>query len=749
MQAEFQLKTAVQCSNDCLIIIFKHITKAKFSRPFITLTIASGGHLAILNRKVFNYLFNRLSNHLKRDTLNSLNSFFHSTSLIKTSNNEKTDPLLHGDFLCVATMARAEEPNEALELSVEQLLNTKVTSVAKKAQSLNDAPAAVFVISNEDIRRSGATNIPDALRLAPGLDVARIDANKWAVSSRGFNGRFANKLQVLIDGRSAYTRSFAGIYWENQDVMMEDIDRIEVIRGPGATLWGANAVNGVINIITKHTSDTLGGSLNVGGGTEEQGFGSFRYGTKFGEDTTARAYIKGFNRDNNSHTDGGNANDGWDKVQAGFRLDSQLTTQDTLNFQGDMYYANINQASVFEQASSPFVIAQQDKNQTYGGNILSKWQHTISPTSDYYLQFYFDTYTRKEGQYIDNRDTLDLDFQHRFTLWDWNEIIWGLNYRYGHDNLDGVKLQNCSTIFSANPHEVNDQVFSGFVQDELTLIDDKLWLTIGSKFEHNDYSGFEGQPSAKIMWAPHNQHRLWAGVSRAVRTPSRLEQAGQLVTGVLPPQEFFLPVVIRANGNPNFKSEEVITYEAGYRTTFSKSVSLDLTGFYNDYRDLRSGVRPGIFFDGSTLVEPVTFGNNLNGKTYGIEIATVWQMLDWWRWDFSYSWLQTDINPQKTAISPEQRTSVRAAISPIENLDLDFWFRYVEDNYTRGEFPEFTVKPYFTLDLRVAWRPMKNLELSLVGQNLLENNHLEYRQEAQTLPTAIDRGMYGKISWGF
>jgi iron complex outermembrane receptor protein len=290
-------------------------------------------------------------------------------------------------FLCLSTLASAEEQNEALGLSVEELLNTKVTSVAKKAQSLNDAAAAAFVISNEDIKRAGVTNIPDALRLAPGLDVARIDSNKWAVSSRGFNSRFANKLLVLIDGRSAYTRTFSGVYWENQDVMMEDVDRIEVIRGPGATLWGANAVNGVINIITKHSSKTQGGSLNVGGGTQERDFASFRYGTKLGEDTTARAYVKGFNRASNTHVSGGNANDSWDEVQGGFRLDSQLNTQDTLKFQGDIYHNNINQASVFPQKTPPFVLAQKNKLDAYGGNILGRYQHTISPTSDYALQF--------------------------------------------------------------------------------------------------------------------------------------------------------------------------------------------------------------------------------------------------------------------------------------------------------------------------------------------------------------------------
>ncbi|MEQ1544330.1 MAG: TonB-dependent receptor plug domain-containing protein [Methyloglobulus sp.] len=429
-------------------------------------------------------------------------------------------------MLFLSPFAQAEEQNEAVNLSVEDLLNVKVTSVAKKAQSLNDAPAAAFVISNDDIKRSGATNIPDALRLAPGLNVARIDANKWAVGSRGFNGRFANKLLVLVDGRSAYTRSFSGVYWENQDVMMEDVDRIEVIRGPGATLWGANAMNGVINIITKHSSETQGGLLNAGGGTEEQGFGSFRYGTKFGKDTTARAYVKGFNRDENTHLTGEGAGDNWDKVQGGFRLDSQLNTQDTLKFQGDIYHANINQSSIFQQPSPPFAFTQNDRTHSYGGNVLGRYQHTFSTTSDYSLQFYYDTYTRNDAEYTDSRDTLDVDFQHRFTLLDWNEIVWGLNYRYGHDFIAGNRLQNGGKIFDITPNSVNDQLISGFIQDELTLIENKLWLTIGSKFEHNDYSGFEGQPSARIMWAPHNQHRLWAQAFQDQSVPHHVPNRG-------------------------------------------------------------------------------------------------------------------------------------------------------------------------------------------------------------------------------
>lgn len=661
--------------------------------------------------------------------------------------------------LCFQPSLNAEEQSKVFDLSVEDLLNVEVTSVAKKAQSLNDAPAAAFVITNEDIKRSGATSIPDALRLAPGLDVARIDANKWAVSARGFNGRFANKLLVLIDGRNAYTRTFSGVYWENQDVMLEDIDHIEVIRGPGAALWGSNAVNGVINIITKSSAETQGALLNAGGGTEEQGFGSFRYGARLGENTTARAYVKGFKRGENTLVSGGAAGDDWDKTQGGFRLDSQLSTQDALTFQGDIYQTHVNQFSYYPQIVPPFQITEKDVNSADGGNLLGRWQHAFSPTSDYSLQFYYDSYTRDDVPLHEHRDTLDVDFQHRFALLDWHEIIWGLGYRYGHDHLHGANIANGAPVYKLNPESVNDQVFSGFIQDELTLIDNQLWLTIGSKFEHNDYSGFEGQPSARIMWSPHNQHRFWAGVSRAVRTPARGEHHATSLTSVIPPQASPLPafgaapIAVIAEGNPDFGSEEVIAYEVGYRTTFAESVSLDVAGFYNDYRNLRYGLPGTPFFNGAALVLPLTFTNQLQGHTYGVEIATVWQMLDWWRWDINYSWLHTQLNDQgnpQAGISPEQRMSLRGALSPRRDVDLDFWLRYVDSNFSVGSSLGDSVIPsYVTLDLRIAWRPYQDLELSLTGQNLLEDNHLEYVQETQTLPTAIDRGMYGKMSWNF
>ena len=669
--------------------------------------------------------------HIKSDSLKVLLIYFLSLTIYSTN--------AHSDH------------SELIDFSVEDLLNIEVTSVSKKAKSLNDSPAAIFVITNDDIKRIGATSIPEALRLAPGVNVARIDSNKWAISARGFNGRFANKLLVLIDGRNAYTRAFSGVYWENQDVMLEDVDRIEVIRGPGATLWGANAVNGVINIITKHSADTQGGLLAVGGGTEEQGFGSFRYGGTLNEDTTARAYIKGFKRDENTHQSGGEAGDDWDKVQGGFRIDTQLTARDNLTIQGDAYRSILNQNTTLAQLTPPYQSNFNEKIDTFGGNILARQKHIFSPTSDYSLQFYYDFYERDEVYMKESRHVADLDFQHSFAFLDWNNIIWGTSYRYTHDLLR-------STYVTANPTSRNDQLFTAFVQDEITLIEDLLWLTLGSKFEHNDFSGFEAQPTARLMWTPHHKHRLWAAASRTVRTPSRLEHNMTLLRSVSlhptpTPPHTLVPVALTLTANDQYESEEVFSYEIGYRTTVIKNVSIDFTAFYNNYKNLRSGLFGAP--DPSTLPinQPVMPINQNKAHSYGFEIASVWQMLDWWRWDINYSFLKTDYNSnsvsQVLGLTPQQQFSLRSAMSPWQNIDLDLLFRYIDQNTAVTTFGDADIKAYVSLDIRLAWRPINSIELSLVGQNLLAENHHEYNQELFTTPTEIDRGMYGKLAWSF
>lgn len=647
-------------------------------------------------------------------------------------------------YVTSTTLAYSNQ-NELINLSVEDLLNIDVISVAKKAKSLNDSPAAIFVITQDDIKRIGATSIPEALRLAPGLDVARIDANKWAVTARGFNGRFANKLLVLIDGRNTYTRAFAGVYWENQDVMLEDIERIEIIRGPGAALWGANAVNGVINIISKHSADTQGGLLVAGGGTEKQGFGAFRYGGKLNTNTPARAYIKGFKRDENTHQSGREAGDDWNKVQGGFRLDSQFTARDNLTIQGDGYHSRINQNTTTPTLSAPYQNNFNETIDTFGGNLLIRQQHTFSSTSDYSLQFFYDFYQRDETFSKDSRHTVDIDFQHRFAFLNWNDVIWGAGYRYTHDDS---MIKSAIAFNNINPNIRNDQLFSAFLQNEITLLDDSLWLTFGSKFEHNDYSGFEVQPTARIMWIPHHQHRLWGAVSRAVRTPSRLDHDISILGSVIPGNP---PIAVTFNGNRQFDSEQVLSYELGYRTTIIDNVSIDFTAFYNNYKKLLLPLRKAPIPASGVIELPNTITNNAKTKTYGIEIATVWQMLDWWRWDANYSLLITDVDSQKETIdrSPQQRVSLRSALSPWHNFDIDILFRYVDRNTSNGISGNTIINDYVSMDIRLAWKPVNNIELSLVGQNLLAGHHLEYKQESFTSLTAIDRGIYGKLTWKF
>ncbi|TPQ24802.1 TonB-dependent receptor plug domain-containing protein [Methylomonas koyamae] len=640
------------------------------------------------------------------------------------------------------------------DLNLEELMAVKITSVAKKVQSLQDSAAAVFVISNEDIKRSGATSIPDALRLAPGIDVGRIDSNKWAVSSRGFNGRFANKLLVLIDGRNLYTPAFAGVYWELQDVMLEDVERIEVVRGSGAALWGANAVNGVINIITRHSADTQGGLVNAGGGTEERAFGAFRYGTRLNDTTTARAYLKGFERDALARANGSSAGDYWSKMQGGFRLDSEVSDADSLTVQGDMYSADLNQQLSLATLTAPYRQVVGDRAMASGGNIVSRWQHDFSDTSNTTLQLYLDSYNRREGFIDEERHTTDLDFQHHFALNAWNDIIWGLGFRYSSSDVTDIRPD----LISFRPTDRDNSYYSGFLQDQLTLIDDTLWLTLGSKLEHNDFTGFELQPTARLMWAPHPHHRLWGAISRGVRIPSRVDADMSLVGQILPPfsgqNVTPFPLELAVMGSETYKAEQVLAYEIGYRFSPNPAFSIDVAGFYNNYSTLRS-FQPGAIDTSqlpAALSQPFYINNGNAGRTYGIETSAVMKMLDWWRWDISYSALQTELSSNayyQEAVSPQHKISLRASVNPTSNLTLDAWLRYVDNASAFTLTGPAHIRSYTTLDLRLGWKLSRGVELALVGQNLLDNRHLEYIQETFTQATEVQRGVYGKITWEF
>ena len=636
-------------------------------------------------------------------------------------------------------------------LGIEDLMNIQVTSVARRPEKRTEAPAAIHVITGEEIRRSGVTTIAEALRMAPGLDVARGGSHSWAISSRGFNETVASHLLVLIDGRSVYTPVFSGTIWEAQDTMLEDIDRIEVIRGPGATLWGANAMDGVINVVTKSAKDTEGGLATVGGGTYEEGFSSFRYGAKIAPNAYFRAYSKYNQRDGFDTPNGHEAPDGWTTGQGGFRLDFDASKEDLLTVQGDIYRAELDQRSIEPILVPPFSRVNSQDLVDSGGNVLGRWSHTFSERSNMALQMYFDRAATGGGRDI-STDTFDIDFQDKISTDTRNDIVWGAGYRHLSDKIISPE---------SFPTERERDLFSAFAQDEVSILEKRLSLTLGSKFEHNDFTGFEVQPSARLLWLPQERHSVWAAVSRAVRTPSRGEEDVRLPQSAIPPGELGpgSPVgLVTVLGNRDFKSENLRAYELGYRVQPHSKLSLDFAGFYNVYDNLRS-FEPGTPFLESNplplhLIVPVREANKLNATTYGGEVSAVWQAMQRWRLRAIYSNLNMnlDSDPRSTDTtsskqdgdSPRHQFSVRSSIDLPENVECDFDLRYV------SRLPNRDVPAYVTADVRAGWRPTKMLDLSIVGQNLLDPRHPEFTPAfVKQPPSEVPRSIYLKLTIKF
>ena len=654
-----------------------------------------------------------------------------------------------GSFLSAPAIAHTA--NDLTELSLEALMDISVTSVSKKPQKLANAAAAAFVISQEDIRRSGATNIPDLLRMVPGVQVARIDANKWAVSIRGFNGRFANKLLVLKDGRSIYTPLFSGVYWEHQTTPLEDIERIEVIRGPGAALWGANAVNGVINIITKHSSDSNGGMISAGMDSFEKGFVTLGYGKNLSDSTDMKVYGNYSNHAAGQSSNGSDAHDAWQNGTAGFRFDSQLDDKNSLTIQGDVFSGSYDETYTLYGLANPGIPqVQQSFATTSGFNLLSRWQRTLSDTDSITLQWYYDHYRRSMLELGETRDTVDLDLQHRFKLGKHQDIIWGLGYRYSYDNLSN------SPYIAFNQPTKGASLFSGFIHDEIALIPDRLSLILGTRLEHNDYTGFEIQPNARLLWSPSQKHSLWASVSRAVRTPSRGDREINYRFQTLPG-----PTQLEINGTKGFKSETVIAYELGYRTTPGPRISLDLALFVNQYDKLRVPLSGSPYLGASSIVQPFNLSNTMHGHTYGSELSVNWKPLDWWRLQATYSYLCAimyldqgsgepiaEINRSDLAGgSPRHQGSIRSGFDLGKQVELDFWLRAVD---RVAYIDQIAIPGYVTMDIRLAWKPVKQLELALVGQNLFQKRHPEYIPEfINTTASEVPRSVYGKVTWRF
>ncbi len=635
--------------------------------------------------------------------------------------------------------------NNLFEMSLEDLMDIEISSVSKKKQKLSEAAAAIFVITQEDIRRSGVASIPEALRMAPGIEVARIDANKWAITCRGFNEFYSSKLLVLIDGRSVYTPLFSGVYWDIQDTLLEDIQQIEVIRGPGATLWGANAVNGVINIITKSAKDTQGGLVTAGGGTEEKGFGSVRYGGKSVEDTYYRVYAKYFDRDNFVLSSGGNASDEWDCLRSGFRLDRQVSDVNTLVVMGDIYDGDSGQMITIPHSPSFTMQTIRSTIEVSGGHFLTRWNHIFSKTSEMDLLLYYDYKKRESIQIDETRDTFNFDFQHYFSWGDAHDITWGLGYRYTEDKTDG------SFAVSFDPNRKHDNVFSTFFQDEIELIEKTLQMTCGSKLEYNDYTGFEYQPSVRFLWTPHELHSVWTALSRAVRTPARANTDIRINFATIPGN-----MAMAILGDNNFDSEKVVAYEIGYRYKPETHLSIDTAAFFNSYDNLLTSEPGALFFDPTPIphmVIPFYMGNKMDGHSYGVELVATWNLTNRWKITANYSYLQIQLHADSSTMpsdnedaegaSPHNQFHLKSCIDLPHSFEFDQSIYYV-DNLTTLNVPN-----YVRMDLRLAWRPKKNIEVSICGQNLLENRHQEFTDYQGIPKTEIERSVYGKLVWKF
>lgn len=628
------------------------------------------------------------------------------------------------------TFAQSSAVPDYKRLSLSELMDLEVVSVSRRPEKFSQAASAIQVITNDDIRRSGATNLPEALRLASNLNVAQKGSQGWAVSARGFNTELGNKMLVMIDGRTVYSPLFSGVFWDVQDYVLADIERIEVVSGPGATLWGSNAVNGVINIITKSAEDTTGLYAESAVGTELENLTSLRYGTKLSPNVNLRLYGKFVERDGGAFPDGSDAPTDWQSRRGGFRLDATPNPGNSLTFQGDIYDNHQDTAS-----GEPTFYS--------GGNLLGRWTHAFEDESEMVLQFYYDRANVSQhirssfapaGRFRERLDTYDFDFQHRLRSGERHQIVWGFGYRRIHDVVDNAPG------LAFLPAEVEQDLYSGFLQDEILLR--AGWsVTLGTKFAHNDYTGLEFEPSVRTEWEITPRHSVWAAISRAVRMPSRIDR--DLRVPISPP---FL------DGGPRFESETVIAYEAGYRARIGPRMLVSLAAFFNRYDKIRS-VGPA-----SAAPAPLHIQNNVEGHTHGMEIDTTYEVGPGWRLRAGYALLaesirvkpgRVDLNNGLSEVAdPRNQFSLRSSWDLPKRFELDAGVRWVDELRVNGGGAPAYVPAYWEMDVRLAWRPAEKLELSLVGQNLLHDRHREYGAPSPTREE-IERSVYAKVAWRF
>lgn len=626
-----------------------------------------------------------------------------------------------------ASPPQVDKPTDAkdiLNLDLEQLANTpvtvpagtsmaaEVTSVSRTAEPIARTPAAVYVVTNEMIRRCGARNVPEVLRTVPGVDVAQINASTWAISIRGFNGRFANKLLVQIDGVAIYSPLHSGVFWERDPVMLEDVERIEVIRGPGGSLWGNNAVNGVINIITKSSKDTKGVYADVGGGTEHRQFSNLRVGGQSG-DVAYRVW--GSNADDNCGyvpNPGDRAVDSYRYAQGGFRADWTPTREDTITCQGDF----VDGRSGYQGYTA--MMEQFTPSDFSRRTLMSRWAHQTDPDTDWAVQaYYYEPYGDSE-QVRECNTNFDVDFQYHAKR-NRHDIVWGCGYR--NDNEELLFNLTSGGWQPPSPGITNldtEKIPSYFFQDTITLVEDRLFFTAGSKFDHNNITNFEYQPSAKLAYTPDERTSWWGAITRAVRTPSLKE---------------------RANTHEDLDSETLLSYEIGYRRQATERCFWELAVFYNRYNNLIA----------TATMSAQGYANVGDADTYGFEYNTTYQVAPGWRLTGSYSFFIECLTVPMpymyefpAGANPRNMFYFQSGWDLGHDVTFDLMFRYV-DSLAMG------VQKYFVGDIRVAWRPTRRFEMSVVGQNLFDGRHYEFYDALGVKATEVKPGVYGMVSWRY
>jgi iron complex outermembrane recepter protein len=661
--------------------------------------------------------------------------------------------LVAGALAAASPVVRAQpspatQVNELKQLSIEQLINVEVTSVTRGAQPLSQSAAAAAVVTSDQIARAGAMNVPEAIRYVPGLDVAQLTASQWAVSSRGFASVNSPDLLVLSDGRSIYTPLYSGVFWDVQDYVMQDIDRIEVVRGPGAALWGSNAVNGVINIITKSAKDTQGAWLEAGGGSEERALAAAQYGGQIDSQAGDQVYYRVFAKYQNDAPEdypAGASSDQWDLGHVGFRTDWSPDSADAFTLQGDAYDGRIGEVSPAVSIigrpgpEGPLVVG------VGGGNVLAHWRHTMSDDSDYEVRIYYDYTHRNDPTFTDDLGTLDLDFLEHLPLGPDQKITWGLTGRT-MDDLDHGK-----GLFALNPPDARYNLASGFVQDEISL-PHAVRLTLGTKLEHNGFSGFEVQPSVRAAWDLSGSQTLWGAVSRAVRVPTRIEQDEDI--DVTDPAGN--PVIVLL-GNRNFHAEQVLAFELGYRWRPLSDLSLDLAAFRNRYTGLASlelGT-PSLDVATGQTIYPLLTENMLDGHATGLESLALYSPIAWWRLSVNYSYMQMslaalgeDLNRDRffAGSTPRNQVGIQSYFDLPHDVEVYGGLRAVSAVVTLPEVVNGTGDPgYQELDLNVIWRATSHLTLSLQGNSLLHTDHVEFGGPDER--SAIGRSVFGRLTW--